>query len=184
MAGPGDLDDEDIAIFRQTVGTVQPVRQDSVISLPEKPKPRPTQRYADEQQTLVDMALGLSDPEILETGEELYFKRDGVQSRLFRKLKRGQLRVECTLDLHGMTIAAAKQALCEFLAKAQMMNCRCIRIIHGKGKRSIQGIPVLKGKLDYWLRQRDEVLAFCSARPMDGGTGAVYVLIKKSKGLV
>lgn len=182
MARPGEVDENDIALFRQTVGSVRVIRQNSVISLPEKPEPRPTQRVADERQTLVDMALGLSDPELLETGDELYFKRNGVQSRLFQKLKRGQLRVECELDLHGMTIAVAKQALGQFLSKARAANSRCIRIIHGKGKGSKEGIPVLKAKLNHWLQQCDEVLAFCSARPMDGGTGAVYVLIKRNKG--
>jgi DNA-nicking Smr family endonuclease len=182
MAGHDDVGEEDIALFRQTVGPVRPIRQDSVVSHPEKPKPNPMQSVADEQQTLVDMAMGLHEPETFETGEELYFKRDGVQSRLFQKLKRGQIRVECELDLHGMTIAVAKQALCQFLAKAQATNRRCIRVIHGKGRGSKQGIPVLKGKLNYWLQQRDEILAYCSARQVDGGTGAVYVLIKKSKG--
>ncbi|MFT5350925.1 MAG: DNA-nicking Smr family endonuclease [Planctomycetota bacterium] len=177
----GDVNEDDVALFRQAIGTVRPVRQNSVISRPVKPPPRPTQHVADERQTLLDMAQGLSDPEILETGDELYFKRDGVQSRLFQKLKRGQVRVESELDLHGMTIAVTKEALCHFLTKAQSVNWRCIRIIHGKGKGSKEGIPVLKGRLDHWLRQRDEVLAFCSARPVDGGTGAVYILLKKRK---
>ncbi len=184
MVDTDRVNKEDMALFRQAVGAVNPVRQDAIISRRSKPKPRPTQRVADERQTLVDMALGLSDPEILETGDELYFKRDGIQSRLFQKLKRGQIKVEYELDLHGMTIAMAKQALCEFLAKAQSANWRCIRIIHGKGKGSKHGVPVLKGKLNHWLRQRDEMLAFCSARPMDGGTGAMYVLIKKNRGFL
>jgi DNA-nicking Smr family endonuclease len=60
------------------------------------------------------------------------------------------------------------------------MDKRCVRIIHGKGKSSEGKLPVLKGKVNSWLRQRDEVIAFCSARPSDGGTGAVYVLLKRS----
>ncbi len=179
MVDTDRVNKEDMALFRQAVGAVNPVRQDAVISRRSKPKPRPTQRVADERQTLVDMALGLSDPEILETGDELYFKRDGIQSRLFQKLKRGQIRIEYELDLHGMTIALAKQALCEFLAKAQTANWRCIRIIHGKGKGSENNLPVLKNNLNQWLPQINEVLAFCSARPSDGGGGAIYVLMKR-----
>ncbi len=181
MVDTDSVNEEDMALFRQAVGTVHPVRQDAVIARPEKPKPRPAQRIADERQVLRDMALGLSDPEILETGDELYFKRGGVQDRLFLKLKRGQLKIEYELDLHGMTVATAKQALCHFFAKAKASNWRCIRIIHGKGRGSMHGIPVLKAKLNHWLRQRDEILAFCSARPIDGGTGAMYVLIKRNR---
>jgi DNA-nicking Smr family endonuclease len=183
MSDSNDLDKDEISLFRQSIGTVRPIRQNSVITLPEKPKPWPSQRVADERQTLEDMATGFSDNEYLETGEELAFKRDGIQSRLFQKLKRGQLKIENVLDLHGMTIALAKAELSQFLAEARATNRRCIRIIHGKGKGSKQGIPVLKRKLNHWLQQRDDVLAFCSARVIDGGTGAVYVLIRKNKGI-
>jgi len=174
------VDEKDLALFRATVGPVHPVRQDAVQHRPEPPPPHPLQRQADERQALVDMALGLRDPEIPQTGDVLYFRREGVQRQLYQKLQRGQLRVEQELDLHGMTIARAKEALCAFLAKARAGNQRCIRIVHGKGKGSKDGIPVLKGRLDHWLRQREDILAFCSARPVDGGTGALYVLLKKN----
>jgi DNA-nicking Smr family endonuclease len=181
MNDADDSDKDDIALFRQSVGAVLPVRQDSVISHPHKPKPWPTQRVADERQVLEEMASGFSDHEFVETGEELSFKRNGVQNRLLQKLKRGHIRIEMELDLHGMTIAVAKQALGQFLSKAQTINKRCVRIIHGKGKGSKEGIPVLKVRLNNWLMQRDDVLAFCSARAIDGGTGAVYVLLRKNK---
>jgi DNA-nicking Smr family endonuclease len=184
MANTGDVKEEDIALFRETVGSVRRIRQDSVIPQPEKPAPRPVQRVADERQVILYMAASWGDPEYLETGDELFYRRDGVQSRLFQRLKRGQLRIESELDLHGMTIAIAKEALAHYLLKAQKENWRCVRIIHGKGKGSKEGIPVLKGRLNQWLQQRNAVLAFCSARAMDGGTGAVYVLLKKIKGIV
>ncbi len=180
MNDSNNTNKDDKALFREAVGSVTPIHQKSVISQPQKPKPWPTQLDADERQTLVDMATGFTDHEYLETGEELQFARNGIQNRLFQRLKRGQLKIERELDMHGMTIAVAKQELSQFLAKARSTNCRCLRVIHGKGKGSKQGIPVLKSKLNHWLRQRDDVLAFCSARPADGGTGAVYVMIKKN----
>ena len=82
------------------------------------------------------------------------------------------------LDLHGMTVAEARPMLAEFIADSRQQRLRCVRIIHGKGFRSASAQPVLKGLVNNWLRQHDGVLAFCSARPADGGTGAVYVLLK------
>jgi DNA-nicking Smr family endonuclease len=182
MSNDDATDEDDSSLFRRSIGKVRPVSKNVVISLPGRPKPKPKHRDADEQQALSDMATGFTDPEHLETGEELYFKRDGVQSRLFQKLKRGQIRVEKELDLHGMISTEAKKEISQFLAFSKTANIRCIRIIHGKGKGSREGVPVLKGKVNHWLQQRDDVLAFCSARQMDGGTGAVYVLLKKKKG--
>ena len=180
MSDISNIDEDELSLFRDTVGFVHPIRQDSAHCPTTKPAPVPAQRVADERQTVRDMAQGLHDTEILETGDRLYFKRDGVQSRLFQKLKRGQLKLDSELDLHGMTIAIAKEAICDFLAKAQQTNWRCVRIIHGKGYGSPKGVPVLKSRVNNWLQQRDEVLAFCSARQVDGGTGAIYLLLKKS----
>jgi DNA-nicking Smr family endonuclease len=79
-----------------------------------------------------------------------------------------------------MTVPMARQALSAFLQTCQLKAARCVRIIHGKGRNSQHGLPVLKHKLNKWLQQRNEVLAFCSARQTDGGTGAVYVLLKQN----
>ncbi|NKB36673.1 MAG: DNA mismatch repair protein MutS [Gammaproteobacteria bacterium] len=179
MSEQEEIEKSDSELFREAIGRVNPVKHDVHVEETEKPKPWPTQRVADERQTLLDMASGLHDPEILETGDELYFKREGVQNRLFQRLKRGQIPCERVLDLHGMTIAVAKEAFCDFLLMARKTNWRCVRIIHGKGKGSRDGIAVLKGKVEHWLRQRDEILAFSTARPVDGGTGAMYVLIRR-----
>ncbi len=179
MSHPDKVDENDIALFRKSVGSVQPIRQDSVVSRSEKPITKPIKRVADERHADLNMTSTLPDQIRLKVGEELYFKRDGVQSRLFQKLKRGHLQIEDELDLHGMTIALAEQALFQFLAKACAGSCRCIHIIHGKGNGSKNGIPILKAKLKYWLRQHSGVLAFCPSRQHHGGTGAVYVLMKK-----
>ena len=116
----------------------------------------------------------------LETGEELLFARDSLPPNTLRKLRRGKFRIEGELDLHRMTSEQARKETATFLAQCKARGKRCVRIIHGKGLGSQEKKPVLKGKVDFWLRRHDDVLAYCSARPTDGGTGAVYVLIKKS----
>ncbi len=168
----------DATLFRTEVGPVKPLAYDKLPLQKTLPKPRPLQRLRDEQQVLVDMLSDNYDSAELETGEELLFQRPGLQHSVLRKLRRGQFSVGAQLDLHGMTVAVARVALGEFLYDCRRNTVRCVRIIHGKGRGSRNKGPVLKGKVNHWLMQRDEVLAFCSAPRTDGGTGAVYVLLK------
>jgi DNA-nicking Smr family endonuclease len=114
----------------------------------------------------------------IKTEDELKFYRPGIQQRLFRDLRRGRIRSELELDLHGFTANHARQTLEQFLGDCRQRKLRCARIIHGKGYGSKGQQPVLKQKLNIWLRQHRDVLAFCSATPQDGGTGAVYVLLR------
>jgi DNA-nicking Smr family endonuclease len=170
---------EDAALFRSSVGEIKPLSHDRH----EQRRPRPPavarQRAIDERRVLAELDSGEWEPWEIETGDELLYKDIGVQDRLIRKLRRGLVPVEAELDLHGMTVATAKQAVANFLVQARDAGLRCVRIIHGKGLRSRNKQPILKGKLDRWLRLRREVLAFCSARPSDGGNGAVYVLLRR-----
>ena len=161
------------------VGEVQPVKQDYAELRSPKPSPRAKQQEADDKQVLVDM---LSDHHAhLATGDELSYHQDGIQKSVLRKLRRGQYRIEAEVDLHGYNSDGARKALIHFIAYAKDQHYRCIRIIHGKGHNYARG-PVLKPLVNSWLRQKSEILAFCSARPQDGGTGAVYVLLKGTKG--
>lgn len=146
-----------------------------------KPSPRARQRELDEQQVLEDMLSDPIDLADVETGEELLFSRNGVQPAMMKKLRRGQFAIEAELDLHRMTSDEARIATATFLQLAKDAGKRCIRIVHGKGLGSPDKIPVLKTKLNHWLKQRNDVLAFCSARPVDGGTGAVYVLLRTAR---
>lgn len=174
------LDPQDRLLFRQAVGPVQRLYCDRIAPLVRHPAPYPRFSEADEQQTLIDLLSGEFEPADLETGEELLYCREGVRPTALRKLRRGQFLVEAALDLHGMTVAIAREALAEFLQRARRVGWSCVRIVHGKGNGSHHRGPVLKRKLNHWLRQRDDVLAFCSARRMDGGTGAVYVLLRRN----
>lgn len=147
---------------------------------PQKQPPAPEAAFtrADERAVLAESLAG-QDAHELETGEELAYRATGVSAATYRKLRRGRLSVMAEADLHGLNVSEAKLHLREFLAEAHKRQWQCVRIIHGKGKRSGQRGPVLRNKVDRWLRQWSEVLAFCSARPVDGGTGAVYVLLRK-----
>jgi DNA-nicking Smr family endonuclease len=169
----------DISLFRAAVERARPLQQDKVSLDRPGPAPIPVQRQLDEQRVLVDMLSGPLDPEELETGEELTFARPGLQHLVLRRLRRGLCPVEDELDLHGLTVPAAREALAQFLRRTRAAHNRCVRIIHGKGNGSRNRRPVLKTKVGHWLQQRDEVLAFCSALPVDGGTGALYVLLKR-----
>ena len=179
MSERENLSPEDIALFRAAVGSIEPLPQQKVPPESPRPKPLPHQTLADKKQALRDSLHGHPTPSEVETGEDLYFIRAGVQRRLLRKLRRGQFSIRAELDLHGLTVEAAYERLVAFLRACRSRDIRCIRIIHGKGLGSKHGRPVLKSKMDRWLRLRDEVIAFCSAPPTDGGTGALYVLLKK-----
>jgi DNA-nicking Smr family endonuclease len=143
------------------------------------PVPEPRFSQADDKAVLDELLDHAIDHASLETGDELNYRQPGVQLGVIRKLRRGQYAVQGEpLDLHGMTAIEARAALADFLDDGRARGRRCVLVIHGKGLRSKQGSPVLKVKVALWLRQRSEVLAYCSARPVDGGTGAVYVLLK------
>jgi DNA-nicking Smr family endonuclease len=114
----------------------------------------------------------------LETDEALSYGRPGISPDTLRKLRRGHWVIQHQLDLHGLRTDAAREALAEFLRGACKRGLRCVRVVHGKGLGSVNKEPVLKNKVRNWLVQKDEVIAFCSARPADGGTGAVVVLLK------
>jgi DNA-nicking Smr family endonuclease len=166
-------------LFRESVGRVRPLAHQRQPPARPKPAPVPRQSQLDAEQALREMAEGLLDPAVIETGEELNYARPGLQHQVFRRLRRGQFAVAAELDLHGMNTADARAAVAGFLADCIAANRRCVRIIHGKGYGSPERKPVLKGMLNQWLKHRREVLAFCSARPVDGGTGAIYVLLAR-----
>lgn len=181
-SAPGTDASEDATLFREAVRDVKPLgrpTQTGDTLARRSRRPRPTARFtrADRlavlEESLHDEAI---DPD-LASGEELVFHRAGIPSGVLRRLRRGDYRVQGEIDLHGLTVTEAKQALREFLAQALIRQWRCVRIIHGKGLRSGHRGPVLKGMVGSMLRKVGPVLAYVSARQVDGGTGAVYVLL-------
>ncbi len=171
---------EDAQLFREQVGRVRRVIDDRAAPVKRPISPRPRFKELDEKQVLVDLLSEQFEPAEMATGEELLYIRPGLQHKTLRKLRRGMYSMEAELDLHGMTVSIARQAVADFLYECKRRNIQCPRIIHGKGLGSRHRGPVLKRKLGGWLRQRNEVLAYCSARAYDGGTGAVYVLLKRN----
>ncbi|RKZ87471.1 MAG: DNA mismatch repair protein MutS [Candidatus Parabeggiatoa sp. nov. 1] len=167
------------ALFRKAMLGVKPLTCDKVPPTKPRLSPIPKQRQKDDALVCEEMLSDNYDPANVETGEELLFVRPGIQRSVLTKLRRGQFSIKAELDLHGMIVRVAQVEVANFLRDCQNRNVRCARIVHGKGYGSWQKQPVLKNQLNNWLRQRDDVLAFCSARQVDGGTGAVYVLIKR-----
>lgn len=172
-------DDDDFGLFREMMREVEPLEHDKVEHSPARPAPHPGQQELDEARVLEDMLSDHYDPEELQPGDMLSFCRPGIKKSQFRKLRRGEYSMAAELDLHGLTVPLAREAIVTFLAECRGLRAQCVRVIHGKGLRSSNQGPVLKIMVNRWLRQRDEVLAFCSARPVDGGTGAVYVLLRR-----
>lgn len=166
-------EDSEAEIFRSAVGDVAPLKQDK--REPFKPRRRPVPLELDHGEEDPDDFADLH----IDTPEFLEFQRPGIQHRLYHDLQRGLIEAEGTLDLHGMRVVDARQALARFLSHSLSRRRRCIRIIHGKGRGSAERQPVLKQKVNQWLQQREEVLAFCSAPRWDGGTGAAYVLLSR-----
>ncbi|HVW68243.1 MAG TPA: Smr/MutS family protein [Steroidobacteraceae bacterium] len=177
-AGDPAAGDTDVRLFREAVRDVKPLPGDGTpVTRGRRPPPLARFSRADRHAVLRESLTSEGgDPE-LAAGDELVYHRAGIQMSVLRKLRRGQYRVQAEIDLHGLTVAEAKQALRDFLADALDRQLRCVRIIHGKGLRSGHRGPVLKAAVSAVLRRVGAVVAYVSARQVDGGTGAVYVLL-------
>ena len=170
--------DTDSELFREAMRDVKPLApRTSAPGSTRKPPARAKFTAADRALVLVESLQGLGPGEIDDTGDEISFRRIGIQDRVMRKLKRGEYRVEEICDLHGLRVDEAKAALRLFLAESLAHQLKCVRIIHGKGKGSGSRGPVLKTAVNMILRKTAPVLAFTSARRVDGGTGAINVLL-------
>ncbi len=180
MKKSSHISEEDSELFRETVGSITPLKQDRVVQT--KAKPSSKLKNREEHKRLATQTFYDSEYEqnLLERGDELFFVRPGIQKQPIRKLRRGQFPIEDELDLHGLTVELARTELYNFLSDCHAHSLRCVRIIHGKGIGSEKKRPIIKNKVNNWLRQRNDVMAFCSAQQKDGGTGAIYLLLKRN----
>jgi len=170
--------DDDGDAFRKAVADVSPLNQPNRAPPHMKRPPAiAVQRKRDEEAVLQELLSPLDDLAELETGEELIFLRSGYPPRVLRRLRRGHFSVSETVDLHHMDKATARQVLLDFLQRSLDSGHGCVRIIHGKGLRS-KNEPILKILTRHVLSRHPCVIAFASCRPVDGGTGAVNVLLK------
>jgi len=177
MSDDSTKNDEE-ALFLAEMRGVTPLKPDNKIKIKKKPKQVP--------QPLIEESLSFaindvfSDAEMVDDCPEiLSFARSGLQHKILKKLRQGKFPIEHMLDLHGLTVNQASGELLEFLGECEAAGVRHAIIIHGKGFRS-RDKPVIKPMVNRWLKSVDKVLAFHSAQAKDGGSGAVYVLLKKA----
>ena len=170
-------------LFATSVGRIVPLRRPAptLIARP-RPLAEPRQRERDEAAVLAESISDEFDVEsLLDTDEALSFRRRGVGPEVVRKLRRGVWAIQAQLDLHGLRRDEARERLAAFLREAVRSGLRCVRVIHGKGNGSPGREPVLKRKVQTWLVQKKEVIAFTQARASDGGNGALLVLLGPGK---
>ncbi|MCO5101623.1 MAG: Smr/MutS family protein [Burkholderiaceae bacterium] len=167
-------------LFFEALSGVVPLRPTGRIDPHRREIPATAVQRERDERAALDASLSdeIGIDQHLETDESLSFRRAPLGPDVVRRLRRGEWTVRGQIDLHGLRVDEAREALAGFLDEALRREWRCVRVIHGKGLGSIGREPVLKAKVPRWLVQRREVLAFCQARPNDGGAGAVIVLLR------
>ena len=174
--------------FRAAMRGVKPLAHTVPVPGAAMPKPfrrkRAPRSVSEDLDTLMpliattDSGEAASLDDVVAGSAHLSFHRGGVRIPVMRRLKRGLIPIDDEIDLHGLTQTAARDGLADFIANSRDSGHRCVRVIHGKGYRSGARGPVLKTAVNLWLRRHTDVVAFASARAIDGGTGAVYVLLR------
>jgi DNA-nicking Smr family endonuclease len=174
-------DEDDKTLFRRAMRDVVPLKHSPRAPIVKRQKRVRAHFARAERAAVLRESLGTgADLYEVQPGDELTFRRAGVPETVLRRLRQGQYRVEAEIDLHGMNVAEAAARLGDFLRAARVSDMRCVRVIHGKGLRSGTRGPVLKNTVNALLRRSDAVLAFASARPAAGGTGATLVLLSRA----
>lgn len=164
--------------FRDAVGDVAPIRSaNRVEPYRVAPAPIPAKRREDEHAVLEELARSTFDDDA-EIEDDASFLRAGLPRDILRKLRRTHWVIQDDLDLHGLSGDEAAAAMAAFLSECKRRGLRCVRIVHGKGLRSVGREPVLKRRIRRLLTRRDEVLAFVEPRAVHGGGGAVVVLLE------
>lgn len=172
-------------LFLEEMSGVKPLRREprerlvkqSIEGDVERRREAATQPLKDKINPLLDEGV---DP--LDAWYVLDFKRPGIQHGVYKKLRMGRYDIEARLDLHRMTVKQARDEVKQFIDEASKLGLRTLLILHGKGQRKVEkeNTAVLKGYVNHWLQQLEMVQAFHSAQPVHGGTGAVYVLLRKN----
>ena len=167
---------EELELFHRAMEGVKPLKHKKI----RVTKPSVTKKIIKQSEHDDDEGFSFIEHHDVDdvTGEEfIAFRQAGISNKTLRKLRKGQYNVEAILDLHGMHVEEAKFAVESFLQQCLSKGMRVALIIHGKGHHS--QMPILKNKLNHWLRKIDVILAFCSAAPGHGSRGAIYVLLKR-----
>ena len=172
-------------LFTRAVGKVAPIaNQERVWSPPQRPSTRPLQQDLDNEAVMHEsMSDDFDISTLLDADDQLSFRRPGISTDVTRKLRKGEWSIQGQIDLHGLRSDEARNAMGQFIRDAKRMGWRCVRVVHGKGLGSPGKEPVLKSKVQRWLVQKNEVLAFVQAKPSDGGGGALLVLLGPSQSI-
>ncbi len=171
------------SLFLRTVGFVHPLPDKRQASLRRKPpEPVAAQLALDERAVLVEaLSDGFDAGSLLDTDDALSYRKPGIGIDVVLRLRRGEWSIQRQIDLHGLRSPDARDALSGFIREAHKHGIRCVRVVHGKGLGSPGKTPVLKSRVQNWLVQKKEVLAFAQARPLDGGAGALVVLLRAQR---
>jgi DNA-nicking Smr family endonuclease len=175
-------EEDDMSLFLSAMDGVEQITERGEAPAPNPRLPEMIDENAEALAELAEMVAGQGDFTVADTDEYIEGAAPGIDSRLLRSLRRGDFSLQGRLDLHGMTQVQAKEAVDRFLTDSRRTNKRCVLIVHGRGLNSPDQVPVLKERMREWLNQKrlgKTVLAFATARPQDGGTGAVYVLLRR-----
>jgi DNA-nicking Smr family endonuclease len=166
--------------FSRSVGPITPLRVRNLARLQQRlPQPLPLQHWLDEERVLLESISDDFDVStLLDTDDALSYRRPGIGVQVTQRLRSGYWSIQGQLDLHGLRVDEAREALGQFVRQSHRNGLRCVRVVHGKGLGSPGKSPVLKGRVQRWLVQKNEVLAFVQARPIDGGAGALLVLLQ------
>jgi DNA-nicking Smr family endonuclease len=182
-------DSDEEQCFLAAVSDVRPLGGTTrrVFSMPD-PNLRPAHAAPDDELEamahLSDLVSGIAEMDITSTDEYLEGCVHGFSPKLMQRLKRGHFPVQDFLDLHGLTKQEAEVKMGDFLHRSQQLGLRCVLVVHGRGHNSENNTPVLKEQMPLWLGKgavRKIVLAFATARPYDGGSGAIYILLRRSR---
>jgi DNA-nicking Smr family endonuclease len=175
-------EDDDASLFYAAMDGVQQITHRGEAPTPNPRLPEIIDENAEALAQLSELVTGNGDFDIAGSDEFIEGASPGTDRNLLRALRRGDFSIQGQLDLHGKTQVEARAAVERFLSDSRRSGKRCVLIVHGRGLNSQDQVPVLKGQLKVWLSQKrigNMVLAFATARPQDGGTGAVYVLLRR-----
>lgn len=177
---PGNMNNQndDKDLFRSLYGDIERVEHDRAPEWRQKPRAR-VRRHESTKDPSTPAISPWQTPDDAQQSIDNTYQAPGVQHKVMRKLRRGQLNVEAEIDLHGMNRIMALDELQAFINACRQQGISCIHVIHGKGSQSAGGKAVLKPSVASWLRQMPMVLAYSPCLPRDGGEGALYVLLKK-----
>ena len=173
-------DNNDLQLFRDAMQDVTPISQDKVTHSTQKSSQKAQRRRADTPEKQQLDKHRFSTEHVPDCDVILRFERPGLQKPTLKKLRQGKFPVEASLDLHGFTAEQARSALIDFLTFCQQSQFKVVSIVHGKGFGSSEKKPVIKPLVNKWLQEESNVVAFSSAQPKDGGTGAVYVMLRRN----